>query len=127
MADTKLTVTLNGDNSSAIRELHELEILATFENGNAQANISTTEFEFVNEFAESISEWISGGLTGGLGIFEGIPLSVQISGSNPSYLAFDGYMDMTDEFEIVNPTTIKGKIKKDNGLQNLNDLASGLT
>lgn len=127
MADTKLTVTLNGDNSSAIRELHDIELLATFENGNPQANITSTEFEFVNEFAESISDWISGGLTGGFGIFQGIPLSVSISGQNPTYNAFDGFLDMTDEFEIVNPTTIKGKIKKDNGLQNLDDLASGLT
>lgn len=127
MADTKLTVTLNGDNSSAIRELHDIELLATFENGNPQANITSTEFEFVNEFAESISDWISGGLSGGFGIFQGIPLSVQITGQNPSYNAFDGFLDMTDDFEIVNPTTIKGKIKKDNGLQNLDDLASGLT
>lgn len=127
MANTKLIVTLNGDNSSSIRELHDLELLATFENGNPQANISSTEFEFVNEFAESISEWVSGGLSGGFGIFQGVPLNIQITGQSPSYNAFDGFLDMTDDFEIVNPTTIKGKIKKDNGLQNLDDLASGLT
>jgi hypothetical protein len=127
MADTKLILTLNGDNSSQIKELHDLELLATFENGNAQANISTTEFEFVNDFAQSIRDWIDGGLTGGAGIFQGIPLSVMVTGEQPSYLAFDGYMDMTDDFQINNPTSVSGKIKKDNGLQNLNDLASGLT
>jgi hypothetical protein len=127
MADNKITLSLNGDTTSAIRELHDISLLATFENGNAQANISVTEFEFVNEYAESIQEWIANGLTGGLGIFEGIPLSVTISGSNPNYLAFDGYLDMTDDFQVVDPTTIKGKIKKDSGLQNLDDLASGLT
>jgi len=127
MADNKITITLNGDNSSAVRELHDIELLATFENGNAQANITTTEFEFVNEFAQSIRDWIEDGTTGGYGIFEGIPLNVEISGSNPNYLAFNGYLDMTDEFEIINPTTVKGKIKKDSGMQTLDDLSSGLT
>lgn len=127
MADNKITITLNGDNSSAVRELHDIELLATFENGNAQANITTTDFEFVNEFAQSIREWIEDGTTGGYGIFEGIPLNVEISGSNPNYLAFNGYLDMTDEFEIINPTMVKGKIKKDSGMQTLDDLSSGLT
>ena len=127
MADNKITITLNGDNSSAVRELHDIELLATFENGNAQANITTTDFEFVNEFAQSIRDWIEDGTTGGYGIFEGIPLNVEISGSNPNYLAFNGYLDMTDEFEIINPTMVKGKIKKDSGMQTLDDLSSGLT
>lgn len=127
MADTKITISLNGDDSSQVRELHDIELLATFENGNAQANISITEFEFVNDFAKDIRSWIDNGLTNGVGIFEGIPLSVTINGASPNYLAFDGYLDMTDEFEIVNPTLVKGKIKKDSGLQNLDDLASGLT
>lgn len=127
MADTKITISLNGDDSSQVRELHDIELLATFENGNAQANISITEFEFVNDFAKDIRNWIDNGLTSGLGIFEGIPLSVTINGASPNYLAFDGYLDMTDDFEIVNPTLVKGKIKKDSGLQNLDDLASGLT
>lgn len=127
MADTKLTISLNGDNSSQVRELHDIELLATFENGNAQANISITEFEFVNDFAQDVRTWIDNGLSSGLGIFEGIPLSVTINGASPNYLAFDGFLDMTDEFEIVNPTLVKGKIKKDSGLQNLDDLASGLT
>jgi len=127
MADTKITLTLNGDNSSQIRELHDLQILATFENGNAQANISTTEFEFVNDFASAIKDWIDSGTSSGVGIFEGIPVQLRISGDQPTYLAFDGYLDMTDDFQIVDPTTIKAKIKKDSGLQNLDDLASGLT
>jgi len=127
MANTKVIVTLNGDNSSAVRELHEIELLATFPNGNPQANITSTEFEFVNEFAQAITDWIDDGLSGGFGIFQGIPLSVQITGQSPSYNAFDGFIDMTDDFQVINPTTVKGKIKKDNGLQNLDDLASGLT
>lgn len=127
MGNTKLIVTLNGDNSSQIRELHDLELLATFENGNAQANISTTEFEFINDFAQSIRDWIDAGTSGGGGIFQGIPMSLMVTGEQPSFLAFDGFMDMTEDFQINNPTSITGKIKKDNGIQNLNDLASGLT
>ena len=90
MADTKITISLNGDDSSQVRELHDIELLATFENGNTQANISITEFEFVNDFAKDIRSWIDNGLTSGLGIFEGIPLSVTINGASPNYLAFDG-------------------------------------
>lgn len=127
MSDTKITIDLNGDNSSQIRELHDLQILATFENGNSQANISTTEFEFVNDFASAIKDWIDAGTSSGVGIFEGIPIQLRISDGQPTYLAFDGYLDMTDDFQIVDPTTIKAKIKKDSGLQNLDDLSSGLT
>lgn len=127
MADTKITIDLNGDNSSQIRELHDLQVLATFENGNVQAEISTTEFEFVNDYASAITDWINAGTSSGVGIFEGIPIQLRISGDQPTYLAFDGYLDMTDDFQIIDPTTVKAKIKKDSGLQNLEDLSSGLT
>jgi hypothetical protein len=127
MADTKAIVTLNGNNASAIRELHDLEVLATFENGNAQANISVTDFEFVNEFSQEIRNWISAGLTGGFGIFEGMPLEININGANPTYLAFEGYLDFTNDFEIVDPTLVKGKIQKQKGLNSLSEKASGLT
>ncbi len=127
MADTKVEITLNGNNASAVRELHDIELLATFENGNAQGNISVTEFEFVNEFSKIINNWIGGGTSGGVGIFEGIPMSVRVLGDQPTYLAFDGFLDMTDGFSVVNPTITNGKIKKDSGLQNLDDLASGVT
>lgn len=127
MANTKVEIYLDGDNAGAVKELHDIELLATFENGNAQGNISITEFEFINEYAEKINSWIQNGTTGGVGIFEGIPMQVQVTGESPTYIAFDGYLDMTDEFGVVNPTTSKGKIKKDSSLQNLDDLASGLT
>jgi hypothetical protein len=100
MADTKVEITLNGNNASAVRELHDIELLATFENGNAQGNISVTEFEFVNEFSQIINDWIGGGTSGGVGIFEGIPMSVRVLGDQPTYLAFDGFLDMTDGFII---------------------------
>jgi hypothetical protein len=40
---------------------------------------------------------------------------------------FDGYLDFLNDFEIVNPTTVKSRIKKHDGNNNFSDRANGLT
>lgn len=115
---------LNGDNSSEIKELHDLEILASVEEGNVNARITTEQITLVNNYAKLVRDYIAGGANGTTeGIFEGLPLQIQENGVN----VFDGYLDFLNDFEIVNPTTVKSRIKKHDGNNNFSDRANGLT
>ena len=115
---------LNGDNSSEIKELHDLEILASVEEGNVNARITTEQITLVNNYAKLVRDYIAGGANGTTeGIFEGLPLQIQENGVN----VFDGYLDFLNDFEIVNPTTVKSRIKKHESNDNFQDRANGLT
>tara|TARA_R110001592_G_scaffold221525_3_gene476374 strand:+ start:365 stop:2128 length:1764 start_codon:yes stop_codon:yes gene_type:complete len=115
---------LNGDNSSEIKELHDLEILASVEEGNVNARITTEQITLVNNYAKLVRDYIAGGANGTTeGIFEGLPLQIQENGVN----VFDGYLDFLNDFEIVDPTTVKSRIKKHDGNNNFQDRANGLT
>jgi len=119
-----IEIILNGDNSSAVKELHDLEILASVERGNVNASITTEQLTLVNEYAKLVRDYISGGANGTTnGIFEGLPLQIQENGVN----VFDGYLDFLNDFEIVNPTTVLSRIKKHESNDNFQDRANGLT
>jgi hypothetical protein len=119
-----IEIILNGDTSSAVKELHDLEILASVERGNVNSNITTEQLTLVNEYAQLVRDYISGGANGTTdGIFEGLPLQIQENGVN----VFDGYLDFLNDFEIVNPTTVKARIKKHESNNNFQDRANGLT
>ena len=119
-----IEVILAGDNSSAIKELHDLEIIASVERGQVDARITTSQLTFVNEYAELIRTYIAQGATGqSNGIFEGLDIQMNENGVN----VFDGYLDQLNDFEIVNPTTVKSRIKKHNSNNDFQDRANGLT
>jgi len=119
-----IEIILNGDNSSAVKELHDLEILASVERGNVNASITTEQLTLVNEYAKLVRDYIAGGANGTTnGIFEGLPLQIQENGVN----VFDGYLDFLNDFEIVNPTTVLSRIKKHDSNDNFQDRANGLT
>lgn len=119
-----IEIILNGDNSSAVKELHDLEILASVERGNVNSNITTEQLTLVNEYAQLVRNYIAGGANGTTqGIFEGLPLEIHENGVN----VFDGYLDFLNDFEIVNPTTVKSRIKKHESNNNFQDRANGLT
>lgn len=97
------------------------QILATFDQSSTQANISTDEFEFVNESAQKIRNYLLGGLDGATrGIFEGIPFQIFAVSGAEEIDVFDGYLDF-NSYEEINPTRVKCKIKKTNGLNSVDD------
>jgi len=119
-----IEVILDGDNDSAIKELHNLDTIASFEEGSANARITTEQITLVNEYAEKARSYLVGGLNGSTnGYFEGLDLQMQQNGVN----VFDGYLDFLTDFEIVDPTTVKSRIKKHDGYDNFRDRASGVT
>lgn len=113
---------LAGNEINPPRNWRDVQILATFDQGNTQANISTEEFEFVNESAKFIRDYITGGIDGTTtGIFEGLPFTIQIENSQ-TVDAFEGYLDF-NTYEEVSPVEVKCAIKKTVGLNSL-DLRS---
>jgi hypothetical protein len=119
-----IEIILDGNTSSAVKELHDLEVLASVERGNVSANITTEQLTLVNEYAKLVRDYIAGGANGSTnGIFEGLPLQIQKNGVN----VFRGYLDFLNDFEIVDSTTVKARIKKREGNNNFQDRASGLT
>lgn len=105
---------------NAPTEWQGIEIEATFDNDSIQANINTDLFTFTLEEAKKIRDYITAGLSGGAGIFEGIPFSLTVDNKSNSYLAFNGFIDLTDGFiDDVESNKVRCKIKKDNGLNSL--------
>jgi len=77
------------------KELESLEIKASFENGAAQPNITSTELTFVNEAANLINNYIDGGTDNSTrGIFEGMPYEILLMSDQPPYNAFKGHLDL---------------------------------
>jgi hypothetical protein len=116
-----LKIDLNGDNTGAVVEWEDFQVMATFENQNAQPNVTVnTELTFVNEYAEQIQQWIANGL-----ITEGIPIDFAAGASSTN--VFSGIVDLMDDFRVIDPTTVKAKIKPLDGLNRLSDRSEGLT
>jgi len=70
--------TLNGVQSNAPIEWNTIESLSTFDKEAVQANISLSKFTFANAEATAIKNYILAGMTGGVGIFEGMPMQLQV-------------------------------------------------
>jgi len=119
---------LNGIEYEPPREWKGVEILATFQGENqkggmsesVQANITTSEFSFVNEAKQAIDSWFSSYPT------EGMPLSVSISNETNSYGAFNGYLDFRTA-QYMSDVESKYGIKQDNGLTSLDNRLRGIS
>ena len=118
---------INGQLVNPPKEWLDVNILATFENGSPEANITSTDLTFVNAEAVLIRNWISAGLTGNVGIFEGIPFRIQLLNSTNTFDTFDGYLDLSDEFIEETPVQVKCKIKKIAGVVSFSERIEGLT
>jgi len=118
---------INGQLVGPPKNWLDLEVLATFENGSPEANLTTSEIIFVNDEAKMITDWITNGLTGGVGIFEGIPFRVQLLNSTSTFDTFEGFLDLSDDFTEESPVQVKCKIKKIAGIVSFSEKTEGLT
>jgi hypothetical protein len=119
---------INGQPANAPKDWQDVEVLATFDNENTQANISTDQFTFVLEEAAKIRQHLAGGLTGGFGIFEGIQFKMMAYNNTSAYTAFNGFIDLADEFENdLQNAVVRAKIKKSNGLNSLQEQLESLS
>ncbi len=92
--------------------------------GQIQPQIEIDAFDFVNNSAQQIIKHIDGGLNGTTtGIFEGLPLKIDLPKVGN---IFDGYIDLTDDFEVLHNSKVRAKLKTVN-INNIKDLLSGVT
>lgn len=118
---------INGQLVNPPKDWLDLEVLATFENGSPEANLTTSEITFVNAEAKMIRDWVDAGTTGGVGIFEGIPFRVQLLNSTSTFDTFEGFLDLSDDLEEESPVQVKCKIKKIAGVVTFTQRIEGLT
>ena len=125
-----LSFKINGTQINPPLDWEKTQIVATFDYENNQASISTSEIVFVNEAAVFLRDYIAGGITGVTpGIFEGPTLTVDIQDPGlPAPTQYDFVIDTADEsFEIIDPTRVKARLKKIQGVQPFQDRANGTT
>ena len=121
---TQLIQTIQGQSVPPPKEWRGIQVLATFDNsrengvGSIQPNISTEQFTYVNEAAVLIRQYIEDGLTNGVGIFEGIPTTLQLT-NGTSIDIFEGFIDLADNFVEDSPVQVQARIVKENGLNSL--------
>lgn len=119
---------LDGVEVNAPLEWPDIEVLASFEDENVQANITTDSLTFVLEARDLIRNRIQGGLGGGVGIFEGMPFEIQTYNNNGVYVAFKGLLDLTDGLQDDEDNgRIIVRLKKDDGLNSLDERLSAIT
>lgn len=119
---------LDGKSTVAPEDWQNIELSATFDNDSVQPSIESTDFTFVNEGADAVRDWISKGVSGGVGIFEGIPFKIEAYNKDNNIIAFDGFLNLSNDFEDLTPVPrVRATLLKDNGLDSLENLLSGIT
>ena len=94
--------------------------------------VSLTEFEWGlgdqtdgNDAARLINAHRTGGLTNGVGVFEGLPLRIELEIENNSYQLFDGYLNTATALYDCDKVIISA-VEKGN-IDWLNDVADSVS
>ena len=119
---------INGKELLFPSELYDLSIKAEFGTEGTQANILIETFTLRGNARTEVLSIINAGLNGGVGIFEGVPLSIEAFNIDTGVSIFDGYLDLADGYidnDADNSLTVT--LKKADGLNNLNDRLDGVT
>jgi len=123
-----IQILLNGKELLAPSELFDIGVKAEFGTEGIQANLTIEELTFRGNARSEVLNHIADGLTGGVGIFEGLPLSIRAFNKDTDLTVFDGYLDLTDGY-IDNDAdnSLKVTLKQADGLNSLEDRLNGLT
>lgn len=116
-----LTIQLDGKDAQLPIEWERIQVLATFDKGSVQPNITTTEWTFANQTAIDIMAFVKKN-----GLFEGMDAVLKDSNQTQTATIFDGLLDFTD-YEEVHTSKVQVAIKDKTGLETLESRASGLT
>ena len=109
-------------------ELETLEINAAYDNFAAQPSITTSDLTFAGKGLEVIKKYLKGGLDGSsYGAFYGLPYDIILKESVKSFNAFHGILDFSAPSLLFNDTTVKCKLKSQDGLNRLSDRAKAMS
>lgn len=129
----RLDLELNGNTVTPPAEWTGIGVLMTWDNGSAQANITTENFTLLRDAAQEVYNWFEDGLTNQVrGYFQGIPVKISVSEGNNSKVVFDGF---TDNKTFVDNTTNDTNrslsceigFKQNDQIINFKERAEGLT
>ncbi len=114
-------IILNGVETIPPREFEELQIEATFDNDNTQANINFSSISLVNEANEIVKNWFQSNI----GMTEGMPVQFTISDSS-TYTPLDGYLNWST-YKVKSPIECEIGVIKSQALNGFFDRAQGIT
>lgn len=120
------SVILNGKTVAVPKDFFDVGVKASF-GENIQANLTTEDFTFILDAYEEIIRWIRDGRNGGVGIFEGIPISITRSNANNNVSVFDGILDLQAGATIQeNLKQISTRLRQNDSLNQLDELLEPL-
>ncbi len=122
------SVIINGKTVQIPKDFFDVGVKASF-GENVQANLTTEEFTFILDGYAEIIDWIQKGRQGGLGIFEGIPLTIVNNDPRQSgnVAVFNGILDLQAGTDIQpNLRQVKVRLRQNNSLNQLADLIEPL-
>jgi hypothetical protein len=91
----KINFILDGQVSNNPREFEEIGIRADWTTESSEAELNVDSLSFVNDENTFLRNWIMQGLSGGVGIYEGVPIEIEVSDTDNSKSVFKGYVDLT--------------------------------
>ena len=129
----RLDLELNGKAVSAPKNWEGVNVLMTWNNGSAQANITTENFTLVKDAALEVYNWFNDGLrNNGNGYFQGIPSRILVSEGSNSKAVFQGFTDNKTFVDNTTNDTNKSlsceiSFKQDDQIINFKSRAAGVT
>ena len=125
---TKINYYIDNTKSNPPQNWRETSIELNFDKDLQQlqgAQVSITNYDFVNDINELILKYIDEGTTTGRGVFEGLPFKVEIERDSQTETPFEGYLDISSGDFSRTKSTIKAV--ESNRVDWLNEIADSFT
>jgi len=123
----KINYILNGTQINPPMNWQDTAFEVNFDrDGNAKTKITSNNFDFVRENADTIISRVYDGATGGYGILEAIPLEVQLERNGVIEKPFSGYVDLTKD-SIFSREMCKVNATERKSIEWLEEKADGFT
>ena len=120
--NANLRFRLGGIEVDAPKEWEDITFEASFVDGNNQPTITTDSFTFFDDGANLIKEHVSNGR-----IFEGLDFIVESYNIEQQLVVFNGIINFTNGYEELEDGSVRVRIQKLDGIDNLNERLSGIT
>lgn len=118
---------IDGQDLGQPRNWQELEISFNWLDTKEEGVINTTQLEFVGKMQKYLRTRLMNGTSGGVGIFEGVPYTIEVGQVGSPKFTFTGYVDGASETTFIGNEEIIANIKKEAGDDWLNEVADGFS
>lgn len=127
--NTQQRYKLNGVTENAPVKWEDATIVAEYKDDDVQPSLSISEFEFNLEARKSILKWITDGNGGGgVGIFEGMPFTLELFNNQPQIETFNHFLDFSKGLkDFMDEGRLDVSLVKDGGMDHFFEQLGGLT